>query len=262
METVRERSIRERIARRWLKIPAQWLKYAAALIMVLSAANTVILKGAMLRLDSYTPEELMEAMEAGGQFMSRVGLAAVIDALAGLAVPLAAFLLVEGFLHTADFRKYLIRMAVTAAVGELAYDFAMTGHFLDFSQQSPMLGLVLCLVMLFFMSRTQQRPAVDRVILQVLLALCGVFWAMLLRAEYAVPTVLMAAAFYCFRSYRAIRLVLGVICCLQYPLAPMAFIALAFYNGKRELSCPAIAFYILYPAHLLILGVLARFVAS
>lgn len=260
METVRERSIRERIARRWLKIPAQWLKYAAALLMVLSAANTVILKGAVLHLDAYTQEALLGAMEADGQFMTRVGLAGVIDALAGLAVPLAAFLLTEGFLHTSDFRKYLVRMAVTAAVGELAYDFAMTGRFLDFSRQGPMLGLVVCLIMLFFMGRVEQRPAVDRAILQILLTLCGAFWAMLLRAEYAVPTVLMAAVFYCFRSHRAVRLALGVICCLQYPLAPMAFIALAFYNGKRELGCPAIAFYILYPAHLFILGVLGHFV--
>lgn len=258
METIRERDIRQRLARRWLKIPAQWLKYAAAILMVLSAANTVVLKNAVIRLDSYTQESLMAAMDADGALLAQVGWASVIDALAGLAVPLFAFLLVEGFLHTAGFRRYLLRMAVTAAVGEFAYDFAMTGQLLDFSRQSPMLSLVLCLVMLYFMERVEKHQTVDRVILRILLTLCGLFWAVLLRAEYAIATVLLAAVFYCFRERRAVKLILGVVCCLQYPLAPMAFIALAFYNGKREMKIPPLAFYLLYPAHLVVLAVIAR----
>lgn len=262
METIREKNIRDRLARRWLKVPAQWLKYAAALLMALSSANTVILKNAVIRLDAYTRESLMAAMDADGRLTGLVGVASVADALAGLAVPLFAFLLVEGFLHTSDFRRYLARMAVTAAIGEFAYDFAMAGKLLDFSRQSPMLGLVLCLVMLYFMSMVEKRQAVDRVILQILLALCGLFWALLLRAEYALPTALMAAAFYCLRSHRAAKLVLALVCCLQYPLAPMSFIALAFYNGKREMKCPPVVFYILYPAHLFILGAVGRFVCA
>lgn len=258
METIQERNIRERIARRWLKVPAQWLKYAAAIIMVLSAANTVILKNAVIRLDAYTQESLMAAMDADAGLLGRVGLASVIDALAGLAVPLFAFLLVEGFLHTSNYGRYLARMAVTAAAGEFAYDFAMTGRLVDFSRQSPMLGLALCLGMLFVMRLVEKQAAVDRAVLQILLALCGVFWALLLRTEYGVATVLAVAAFYCLRSRRAVKLILALVCCLQYPLAPMSFIALAFYNGRREMKVPGIVFYILYPLHLIILAVLAR----
>lgn len=258
METIRERDIRERLARRWLKVPAQWLKYAASLLMVLSAANTIILKNAVIRLDTYTQESLAAAMDADSRLLGWVGAASIIDALAGLAVPLFAFLLAEGVLHTSNFRRYLARAAVTAVIGEFAYDFAMTGQLLDFSRQSPMLGSILCLVMLYFMGRVENRQTVDRVILQILLVLCGLFWALLLRAEYAVSMVLMSAVFYCLRTHRAVKLVLGLACCLQYPLAPMSFIALAFYNGKREIKCPPAFFYILYPAHLLILGVAGR----
>ena len=262
METIREKSLRERLARRWLKVPAQWLKYAASLLMALSAANTILVKNAVIRLDTYTQETLMAAMDADRRLLGWVGAASVVDALAGLAVPLFAFLLVEGALHTANYRRYLARAAVTAVIGELAYDFAMTGRLLDFSRQSPMLGVVLCLVMLYFMRGVEKRETVDKVILQILLALCGLFWALLLRAEYAVPMVLMTSVFYCFRSHRAVKLVLALICCLQYPLAPMAFIALAFYNGKREMKCPAAAFYVFYPAHLLILGVVGRYILA
>ena len=262
METIRERDLRERLIRRWLKIPAQWLKYAATLLMVLSAANTIILKNAVIRLDGYTQESLSAAMDADGRLLGLVGAASVIDALAGLAVPLFAFLLAEGALHTSDFRRYLTRAAAAAAAGEFAYDFAMTGRLLDFSRQSPMLGTLLCLIMLYFMGRVEERQTVDRVILQILLALCGVFWALLLRAEYALPMALMSAVFYCLRSHRAAKLVLGLVCCLQYPLAPMSFIALAFYNGKREMTCPSIAFYILYPAHLFVLGVIGHWVLA
>ncbi|MDE6281481.1 MAG: conjugal transfer protein TraX [Oscillospiraceae bacterium] len=251
-------NIREKIARRFLKVPEQWLKYGAALIMVLASANTVILKNAVIRLDTYTQESLMAAMDTDSQLMAWVGLAGVMDALAGLAVPLFAFLLVEGFLHTSDFRRYLIRVAATAVVGEFAYDFAMSGRMLDFSRQSPVLGLALCLVMLYFMRRAEKLQMVDRVILQMLLTLCGLFWMLLLRPEYGVSMALLAAIFYCFRSKRIIRLIPALICCLQYPLAPMAFIALVFYNGKRKMKVPGIVFYILYPLHLIVLAVLAR----
>lgn len=251
-------NIREKIARRFLKVPEQWLKYGAALIMVLASANTVILKNTVIRLDAYTQESLMAAMDTDSQLMAWVGLAGVMDALAGLAVPLFAVLLVEGFLHTSDFRRYLIRVAATAVVGEFAYDFAMSGRLLDSSRQSPVLGSTLCLGMLFVMRRMENRETVDRVILQILLTLCGLFWALLLRTEYGVVMILTAAVFYCFRSHRAARLILALVCCLQYPLAPMSFIALAFYNGRREMKCPGIAFYILYPLHLIILAAVAR----
>lgn len=251
--------IREKIARRFLKVPEQWLKYAAALIMVMASANTVILKNAVIRLDTYTQESLMAAMDTDSQLMAWVGLAGVMDALAGLAVPLFAFLLVEGFLHTSDFRRYLIRVAATAAVGEFAYDLAMSGRLLDFSRQSPVLGLTFCLVMLYFMRRVETQQMIDRVILQMLLTLCGLFWALMLRPEYGVSMVLLTAIFYCFRSKRIIRLIPAVICCLQYPLAPMAFIALVFYNGTRKMKVPGIVFYILYPLHLIVLAVLARY---
>ena len=252
-------NIKEKIARKWMKIPAQWLKYAAVLIMVLASANTVILENTVIRLDSYTQEALLAAMDNDIQLLGWVGLASIIDALAGLAVPLFAFLLVEGFLHTSNYGRYLARMAVTALVGEFAYDFAMTGKLVDFSRQSPMLGTALCLGMLFVMSRVENREKMDRIILQILLALCGVFWALLLRTEYGVAMVLTTAVFYCFRSRRAVRLVLALVCCLQYPLSPMSFIALAFYNGKRDMKCPKIAFYILYPAHLILLALAARY---
>ncbi len=262
METIREKNIRERLAQRWLKIPAQWLKYAAALLMVLSSANTVILKNAVIRLDTYTQESLMAAMDADSQLMGWVGAASIIDALAGLAVPLFAFLLVEGILHTSDFRRYLLRTAVTAVVGEAAYDFAMAGRFLDLSHQSPMLGLLICLIMLYFMGRVEKQPLVDRVILQILLALSGLFWVLLLRVEHGLPVVLMTEVFYCLRDHWVVKLVLALVCSLQYPLAPMSFIALVFYNGKREMRCPPMFFYVLYPAHLLILSVVGRYILA
>ena len=201
----------------------------------------------------------MAAMDADARLLGQVGLASVIDAVAGMAVPLFAFLLVEGFLHTSNYRRYLARTALTAAVGEFAYDFAMTGRLVDFSRQSPMLGVTLCLGMLFVMSRVEHRETMDRVILQILLALCGLFWAVLLRTEYGVVMVLTSAVFYCFRSRWALRLILALVCCLQYPLAPMSFIPLAFYNGKREMKCPKLAFYILYPVHLVLLALAARY---
>lgn len=254
------KDIRQRIARRMLKVSAQFLKYSSAILVVVVNANTVLLKKAVIGLDSYTQKSLVAAMDADAQLTGLVGLASILDVLAGLAVPVFAFLLAEGFAHTSNYGEYLKRVAATAVVSEFAYDFAMTGRILEFSRQSPMLGVALCLIMLYFMGRTEEKPLVDRVVLQILLALCGLFWALALRAEYAAAMVLMTAVFYCLRAHRFPRLIAGLICSIQYVLGPMAFIPLTFYNGRRQLKCPSAVFYVLYPAHLLVLGIVGNYI--
>ena len=54
-----------------------------------------------------------------------------------IAMPIFAFFVAEGFLHTRDRRKYLLRMGVFALVSELPFDLLTAGR-LEFGNQNVM----------------------------------------------------------------------------------------------------------------------------
>lgn len=240
------------------RVTAQGLKNVSAVILLLVNAGTILLEKGLIRLDGYTQAELLEAMDTAPGLTGLVGAASVLRLLAGLAVPIFAFLLVEGFLHTGNYGKYLGRVAVTALVSELAYDFAMTGKVLEFSRQNPMLGLTVALILLYILRLPEHMAAVERVIVRILVTLCAVFWVMLLRVDCGLETVLLAAVFYCFRDRTAVKIILGVLISLLDPLGPMAFCGIGLYNGERRIGRAKYGYYVLYPLQLLVMGVIAR----
>ena len=49
-----------------------------------------------------------------------------------ISMPIYAFLLVQGYQHTRDFKRYVIRMAIFAVVSEVPYDLLFHGSWLEF----------------------------------------------------------------------------------------------------------------------------------
>lgn len=237
---------------------AQWLKTAAVIFMVLASAGEILLERTVIGLPDYTLSSLLEAMDIAPHLTGLVGCAALLRLFNGIAIPIFAFLLVEGYVHTANYKSYLLRLVVTAVVSEFCYDFAMTGSLLEFSRQNPMMGLVIGLSMLGIMGLLERFDKVERGIGRILLILCGLFWVMLLRIPFGVETILLIGIFYCFREHRAVKILLGILVSLAEPTGPLAFCALAYYNGQRKLKISKYVFYVLYPLHFLVLGMLAR----
>ena len=67
-------------------------------------------------------------------------------AFGDLAFPLFAFLLVEGFFHTRDRRRYERRLLLAAVVSEIPYDLAFSGHWFDGQHQNVCLTFFLALI--------------------------------------------------------------------------------------------------------------------
>lgn len=240
-------------------VSAWGLKLFTTIVLLLGSIGVIIVEKGLINLDSYTQISLAEAMEADSHLVFLAGVGSVLQLLAGLAVPLCAFFLVEGFLHTGSFSRYLGTMAFFALLSEVAYDFAMSGRLLDFSSQNAMVGLCLCLVMLYFMRMLEHFRPAARGILQLLVAVCAVFWVSVLRAEYGLATVLLTAILYCFRDHRGLQFLLGILVSLIHVTGPLAFYGIYCYSGERNLKCSKYVFYFFYPVHLFVLGMITRY---
>ena len=250
--------LRNRIHVRFPKISISGIKLLAALLLLIVNANSLLLEKGLLQLDGFSSEELLAAMDASSRFTTLVGVASILRLLSGVAVPLFAFALAEGFVHTSDFKKYFGAVAVTALVSEPIYDYAFYGRLFDFSQQNPVFGVLIGLAMLGLISKLDSFDGVERGIGSILLVLCGAFWVVLLQVEYGIQTVVLAAVFYCFREKLVWKILLGVLCSVFSPLGPMAICLLPYYSGQKKTKLPKYTYYVFYPLHLLVLGLVTR----
>ncbi len=171
-----------------------------------------------------------------------------------LAFPIFCFLLVEGFLHTRNEKKYLIRMLLFALISEIPFNLALTGNLMDRRFQNVYWELSLGLVVLMLMRWAEKGrlPALLSFIYKASVTVAAMLLAELLCFDYGLYGILSIAILYLFRSNRLSQALAGGVSFSWELPAPVAFLAVACYNGKRGrgLKYP---FYIFYPAHLLIL---------
>ena len=113
-------------------ITADGLKIFAWVVMTLQYVGVIIVEKGIIRLDQYTQEELSTAMAEDSHLMMQAGVGSILQLLGGMAIPLFAFLLVEGFRSTSNYRKYLITVGAFALISEIPYDFAMKGQISTF----------------------------------------------------------------------------------------------------------------------------------
>lgn len=262
-ETLRGRDQMRKQKRLHLPVTSTNLKiYGCVTMLFYSISMTVVQRG-LLGMDHLTTEMLSQLMKDDPNVMILSGWASVLQLLGGLAVPVFAFQLVEGFLHTGSCKRYLIRMLAFAVISEVPYDFAMSGKLWDFSSQNTLFTLVVCLVMLYGLRLFSQKKGTMPRIVQLLIVLAAVFWSSLIKSNFGLCMVLLSAVYYLFYEKKGTRLMLGCAISLLYVTGPISTYVLWQYNGnlgKAEGKSKYI-FYWLYPAHLLVLGVITYFLA-
>lgn len=249
---------RKNVVWRTPDITADGLKIFACIAMLIQTIGIVIVENGLIDLSQYTQESLSTALETDSNLMMLAGVGSVMQLIGGLAIPLFAFLLVEGFLHTSDVKKYLRNIAVFALVSEIPYDLAMSGKVLDFSSQNALISMAVGLIMLILLKTLKEQSGVAALIGRIAVILGAVAWVTLFRAQYGFCIVLLTAVFYLCYTRTVLMTVLGMLVSLLYVTGPLAFYGIWCYNEERKERLPKYAYYVFYPAHLLVCALIVK----
>ena len=172
-----------------------------------------------------------------------------------LAMPVLCFFIGEGLRHTRSPRRYLLRLTGFALLSELPFDLAFYGG-IEWGHQNVYFTLALGLLALWAIQ--------SRGMEGWLLALTAAPAAELLGCDYGMYGVLLILLLDRFHRARSEQLAAAALLNLAFfglqtqTLSLIALPLLWLYNGKRGRDDRRL-FYLYYPAHLCVLGIL-RFV--
>lgn len=187
-------------------------------------------------------------------------------AVGRLALPLFAFCVSEGYIHTHDRKKYLLRMGAFALVSELPFDLLIAGR-LEFTHQNVMVTffLAICALMLYDRITGGDRSAVRNALGVAAVIAVGIV-SLLLRTDYNFFALGLVFVFYVYRKYSplvripaaaAFHALLRNVGIYWWGLA--AFVLLLGYNGKKGRGLKWL-FYVFYPGHMLLLYFIGRLI--
>ncbi|MCI8327790.1 MAG: conjugal transfer protein TraX [Lachnospiraceae bacterium] len=185
----------------------------------------------------------------------------IFRSIGRLAFPIFCFLLIEGFLHTRDWRKYFIRLFLFSFLSEIPFDFAVYGKAFCWYSQNVYFTLWIGLLVITGIRYIEEREEIAeglKKLLQILTVIAGIGLAEWMRTDYAGFGVFAIAGLYFLRSNKKVQTAFGCISFAWEITAPLAFIPIYKYNGTRGWNLKYV-FYVFYPVHLLILGLIVKF---
>lgn len=230
-------------ASRRFGISGSTLKILAIITMFIDHAGATVVRGILRLPDVRSNMEIYSQVSELYTLMRSIG---------RIAFPIFCFLLVEGFLHTRDVKKYASRMFLFALISEIPFDYALKSNWIYPSKQNVYWTLLIGLLVLWGIT-----ICYGKITLQVLIMAAGLLAAWLLKTDYSYKGVFLIEILYLMRFSRLYQCLGGAAAISWEATAPLAFIPVYFYNGKRGISLKYF-FYWFYPGHLLLLGFVTK----
>ncbi len=180
--------------------------------------------------------------------------------LGRIAMPVFAFCISEGFAHTHDKQRYLLRMGIFSLVSEVPFDLVTAGVPLESSHQNIMATFFWAILGLMLFERItgegapKSREAAGFIMLAVFAML-----SVLLGLDYNMLGCGLIFVFYLLRGkgleieaaagavYHALLRNMGI-----YWFGLLGFLPILSYNGQRGRGLKWL-FYLFYPGHLLLI---------
>ena len=178
-----------------------------------------------------------------------------------LSFPIYAFLLAEGAQHTSNWIHYGLRLLLLFVVSEVPYDLVLHGTAWYWDNQNIFLTLLLGLLVIRADLKCKKHfPEPNASLYGVFALAAGCFLAQQLHADYGMAGVMLCYLLYLSGKSRVLQaLSLVLVNVFLYggiqSYATFAIVPICLYDGSRGKKSPMLkwAFYVLYPAHLLLL---------
>ena len=178
-----------------------------------------------------------------------------------LAFPIFCFLLVEGFVHTHDVKKYIGRLFLFGLVSEIPFDLAFFRTPFNPDDQNVYWTLALGVLAMAGLKHFE-KPDGSASWKGLLCAAGCTLAALLACTDYDGIGVLIICALYLTRGDRKRQCIVGAVLFAWELTAPLAFVLVWFYNGQRGACSPLQkkAFYWFYPVHLSVLAAVTNLI--
>lgn len=213
-----------------------------------------------------------------------------------IAFPIFSFLLVEGLIHTRSRVKYLLRILLLAIISEPVFDYANNGVFYYADYQNVFITLLIAATTMCVLSLIEQNNRLNKniyvlYVLQGIVVIAGCFLAEFLKVDYGMSGIIIplimgvirrlkldsssAFAIYFVATIIA-RVIRNIVNAPTYILNPgmwyekylmyainnlqifaiLALIPIFMYDGTKGKPMPKAVYYLFYPVHLSILGLI------
>ena len=181
----------------------------------------------------------------------------ILRVVGRIAFPIYAFLLVEGFTHTKDRKKYALRLLIFAIISEIPFDLCIFNKMIYLRHNNAFFTLLLGLLALWTWEQFKNRLFIQLPVCALLICTARFF-----HTDYGWRGVLLIFILYMLRTWRIPQIAVGLIPMVRkLPSVLLGYIPLLFYNGNRGKQRKYF-FYAFYPAHLLLLYLLYVFIVN
>lgn len=173
-----------------------------------------------------------------------------------LAFPIFAFLIVQGYQHTSDIKKYIRNLFLFALISEVPFDLAFYKQPMYWGHQNIFFTLFLGIIALALYEKFEQG---EQILKQGLAVLLFGLLAEILAVDYGLYGVFFIVGLGILRDKKLIQALFIIVMGSVQMTASLAVIPLWFYNGERGRQNKWF-FYIFYPGHLVLIYFLRLYV--
>ena len=220
-----------------------------------------------------------------------------LTAVGRLAFPIFAFMIVEGFNHTSNIKKYMKRLLIFAVLSEIPFNYMMSGGVIGPFHQNVLWTFLISLLLILLIQKLNLKAEnllqkinltkakiVAEIIIFIVVCYIGYFVGNITFVDYFGAGILTVLVFYFFNKKTWYNLIFQIISiyyinaellagmyykvnilghAIEVPeqgLAVLALIPIWLYSGKQGYHAKWFKYtcYAFYPVHMLILTLLSR----
>ena len=228
------------------------LKLIACLLMLCDHVGYMLIENGVLYGQNPIYWEQAIATSAGQRWFLA---ARILRFIGRMAFPLFAFLVAEGFFHSANRRNYFHRLFFFGLLSEVPFDLACRGVVWYPEYQNVLFTYCIAVLCLWILSLLEARRLPFLLNVPVIALFAALAW--FLKTDYNAVGVVLVSLFYLLRNEETLRLLTAAAVCVAESISyggisALSCVLIRFYNGKRGVLRLKYTFYLFYPLHMLL----------